>query len=564
MGNGPTEMYPPEGQHIDEGWKSKLWLMKCVVLATAMQIVIFIFCILISSDSGMLITIGGVETAMLLPSYLLLALIVAYLIVFEALNNTLLLYTAHRLISKSGVSIAMIGFYNSSNLRKLEFSSWLPYLSQTRSLTFRISLIWWLQLFSVWMPVYICSKMSVGEIIGDTSKASCVIYEEIDRQTDRGWPTLETAVGCSEFQSEPSLGEFRHPEQNISSKFVLGPQLIDTLEPETILYGNGYTSSIFSNCDCSVSASEDHLAEVGLKRNIYSDAIELMKTLDGSFAFINAIALDSPEMIHMTTIITGTSICLEKKSLLVCQTDIYDHYHVSVKQGYATDGTPASIALVNAKVEKIGARANITWLRNGISKVLKGDLSVFKLPSTYAGSISTILWRASVNLQAVSLQYLPRGLEFFFAAIMRAGIMRTYTATGTKCTQLVIEKTISILQLTHQGKVVFMIYVCIEIFIVLLALAICIPVLLEKNPIGLGFQIVKSLPVLAAYLPNRKNHQCRHFDHPHAYWQTTDEILRFGESRSTYRAKADGKMILAQPIMVKRLSWSKRYTKGDM
>lgn len=167
---------------------------------------------------------------------------------------------------------------------------------------------------------------------------------------DRGWPAIETTMGAAEFVFGSSLGVLRS-EQNVdNTTFVFGPQLIDNCDDSTTITGNGYVTTISTQCVCASSSSNTSLSAAGVDSSIMAQFQSQVAALGSIPGMALSFAQVSNTSITITHALTGTAVCGGGNSLItdpplpVCYTILSDHRGAVATMQYMTDGTPASIA----------------------------------------------------------------------------------------------------------------------------------------------------------------------------------------------------------------------------
>jgi len=276
----------------------------------------------------------------------------------------------------------------------------------------------------------------------DKGVLSCIIYSETGEMIDRLFPNLQVEMGGGEYLFGTSFGIMRSENPTYpSSMFVLSPQLDDSCNDGTTIVGSGYSINISTSCSCAASYSSTDLVTAGVDSTIVSSYIAGLNSLGYSQGMVSYMTLNG-DAINITQSLTATGQCGGVSSssppVLVCQTSMFNHRQVTAVMEYITDGTTSSIAAAYVSIRSIGDVGDISWPYNSLLNMLGGQLSTIALPTTYPGSVNTLLWWTTTNFQGISNTDLEPGLEAYWSLISRASWQRSFSTSGESCVQSII------------------------------------------------------------------------------------------------------------------------------
>jgi hypothetical protein len=226
----------------------------------------------------------------------------------------------------------------------------------------------------------------------------CVVYGQQGEPIDRGWPTLETQAGVAEFIFGSSLGKLSSEEGTPDSTLITYPQLIDKCPDGTVIEGMGYSTDIYTTCECSASNQPKDLIYAGIPQENATNMIAQLSTLGSGQGIVQTIHLnETGGEIYLYSIVAGFRTCggnnYVNKSVLVCETLISNHQTASVAISWMNDGNSVrSAPNIVKKLNEIDGytpeSASITWLYRAIGNAMGGEMQTLKLPGFYPGTVS--------------------------------------------------------------------------------------------------------------------------------------------------------------------------------
>ena len=452
--------------------------------------------------------------------------------------------------SKKGYSIAICGFLQTSHLLRFQFTSLLSLNSPCGKLLKRISYAW----MFVFLMVLILPLAATGIKLKTTSMVtapvSCILMDSTVLR-NRLFPTIQSVIGVAEFIFGNAMGCMTSQRSDCTdpnaSSFIFGPQLEGSIGMANSIIGPGYNLQIESNCRCQNFSDPASLTSANLLNtwdisNILNQIetsttlfIYMSTTSDGA---LNATTLADPSSAVFTTTMGNTNYCggFNQIILPVCLNTFSNASNINVAATFATDGTPASIAVVDQR-EYQGSSLPQTVTVSQMFTAFRNIMSpgtVYVLPSIVPGMLNPLTWWQTSNLMSIDPALLSSGMGTMISMILRGGIQRSFDNVGSNCDGLLLErKDQTILQIQYWS---FLTILLIDLF----QLTVCVAVLslsgiwfYEGTVITPAIKAISDPVYLIALLsesPFMDMVRGTVNSQRHVIWQSLDVVVRIGES----------------------------------
>ena len=313
---------------------------------------------------------------------------------------------------------------------------------------------------------------------------------------------------------------------------------------------------------------DKRLANAGASADVIARVKNQFFNINDTFGMVNYLNMDSTNStLSAVTLLNYHTACGGDQSyspqFSICTTNITNHKHASVVASYMSDGTSSSIALKKVLVRQQGDIADLSWTYLALKTILGGDISTTILPETIPGSVSTILWWSSVNLQGISPAFLDVGIEAMYTLVLRAGMQRTYPIKHDFCTQNVADESFVVLTISSSGYTYGMCFVIGELLILFLCLVFCIPRFIQQQPISPAIRVTNDYtyfilmltgPFTATILSENKSSVVTD-----DIWNKFDVPVRIGETIHTKEDPEQGVIVVDRPKFVSNLVRGKKY-----
>jgi hypothetical protein len=489
-----------------------------------------------------------------------------HLLTDHALSDSLAAYFGYLLASKSGYSIVVCGFLQSSVFDKVTFGSKLSFRSIARKPLTRLGVLVALHTSLLLMTMFAPTQISTNTFRIDSGTLSCLEFEQDLDPFDRGWPTVEVEMGGAEYVFGTSLGHLRSQEPVPKTQFVIGPQLLASAQDGSTIFGKGFVETIFTTCECAGTSSPLHLVRAGAREDIAARLSANTRTLTGTTGLANSLRLLNDSAIEITSVLTGTSVCGGRNAsdppVPVCKTMFTDIHHAIVEVTYMTDGTPASIVTKAVRIREIGQPANMTWMYFGLVSML-GQESAIRFPPTFPGAVNPLLWWTTPNMQVVSAPLLEAGIETTFSMISKGAVQRVFGSSGQTCSQSIFSPTSVLLKITPAGYYAGLIFCVGQLLVNFIALLGFLPWMVNKSPISPAVRLVKDHTYFTVMVSKQETSHLVSTIKPNCdkdyIWPRMDQILRIGEKLSTREDPDQGDITLDRPKFVAPLVNGKVY-----
>ncbi|KAJ3312306.1 Protein tyrosine phosphatase type IVA 1 [Boothiomyces sp. JEL0838] len=480
-----------------------------------------------------------------------------YELTIFAMNDAASALIGYFITRKRGFSLAACGFVHTGHLQKLSFASKLGYRSPSRKFLSRISLFWLLQLVAALLPIFAAASLSYQDFRYLSGTLTCEIFDEEGYLYDRGYPKVQTAMGVGELIFGNSFGILRSEQEVNVTTFIISPQLIDAASLTTVIQGDGFVTTLSTSCICAANIDIETLESIGYDSAtataMYAAAPPQDFTKTG---FISNVATPQNGGFNVTTILTGSTACAmtaENVRLYpICTTQIYDHKKATISMEFATDGSPASIAAVNAHILNVGDTANITWIYQSLVNILEGETSFYLLPQTYNGAVNPLMWWTTTNMIAVDPAILEPGIETMIGILLRSGVFRSFSSKGYSCPQSVVNPDYLIIYISDFGYGMGVAFVIIELFILIMCIIAFIPWLRATKPLGPGIRIAHDRTYFTVMVNSAavQAFGITPMLETDVMWNKFDFIVRVGESKKTKDDPEFGQILVDVPKFV--------------
>ncbi|KAJ3255334.1 hypothetical protein HK103_006357 [Boothiomyces macroporosus] len=545
----------------------KLIQMAWIFISLLSNLLLLGLFIVLHSPGGLLITFSGESFRHSGLVILEFWMHLTYELTIFAMNDAASALIGYFITRKRGFSLAACGFVHTGHLQKLSFASKLGYRSPSRKFLSRISLFWLLQLVAALLPIFAAASLSYQDFRYLSGTLTCEIFDEEGYLYDRGYPKVQTAMGVGELIFGNSFGILRSEQEVNVTTFIISPQLIDAASLTTVIQGDGFVTTLSTSCICAANIDIETLESIGYDSAtataMYAAAPPQDFTKTG---FISNVATPQNGGFNVTTILTGSTACAmtaENVRLYpICTTQIYDHKKATISMEFATDGSPASIAAVNAHILNVGDTANITWIYQSLVNILEGETSFYLLPQTYNGAVNPLMWWTTTNMIAVDPAILEPGIETMIGILLRSGVFRSFSSKGYSCPQSVINPDYLIIYISDFGYGMGIAFVIIELFILIMCIIAFIPWLRATKPLGPGIRIAHDRTYFTVMVNSAavQAFGITPMLETDVMWNKFDFIVRVGESKKTKDDPEFGQILVDVPKFVSAFQNGKLYS----
>lgn len=258
------------GKELTETFWFKVFQMKWWFASLLANILTLVAFCELTSERGMFLGFGGSTFQESAPVFFEVWMHLTHILTDFALQNSLAAYFGYLLSSKKGYSIVVCGFIQSNVFEKITFGSKLSFRSIARKPLTRIGGLIAIHTALLLATMFAPTQISTNTFRVDQGTLSCLQYEQLGEYFDRGFPTVEVEMGGAEYVFGTSLGNLRSEEPVDQTIFAIGPQLLDSAQDGSTIFGKGFVDHIFTNCICTGRSSVDHLIQAGAPAEIAS------------------------------------------------------------------------------------------------------------------------------------------------------------------------------------------------------------------------------------------------------------------------------------------------------
>ncbi|KAJ3117728.1 hypothetical protein HDU96_005858 [Phlyctochytrium bullatum] len=469
-------------------------------------------------------------------------LLISNLITIHAVDMSSCIYFAQLFTTaRKGYSMVTFGYMHTMPLLRIRFAEQLSLNSKCRKLLHRLSFVWlFLELTKLLSPLC-ATGVSTAKVFTLAPPAGCVSFQP-DDISNHGYPTVESNSGVAEFIFGKALGCMRSQEDCDGGRsiFVMAPQLLGAVGRGDTIEGQGYQAKIYADCKCY-----DMEAGLAVQRGLLTEAdvrtfLEQQKTQPMAMVYHGSRRLNVTYRQYTDVLVLGNLHACGGTSALrvpVCTVTIGDMESVLARATFDTDGTTASIALVNTQaLYTMGTGYyNASSLSFAFDAVLPRSEAVF-LPQTVPGMMPTTLYWMSSNLLTIHPALLSPGLETTVAMFLRGGIMKTFSTTGESCPRFVSRTDQVKVKLTHWGYATLYAVGALQLLFTLLALGCAVYYMPWQTPISPAQRALQDPTYFMTLLmdsPFTINLVGIANAPPYVFWQSLDIMVKIGESIDT-------------------------------
>jgi hypothetical protein len=335
----------------------------------------------------------------------------------------------------------------------------------------------------------------------------------------------------------------------------------------TTIVGKGLLTDIYTTCKCSLSSSNKDMIEAGIREDHVDEIMAKFNTLGDDLGFVNDIYYLNETELGISTVINYRNSCggtaQNSTPLPVCTTRLFNHRHAEIVASYMSDGSTSSVALKFIKIRKEMELANMTWVHESLVHILGMPIAAHVTPESIPGSVSTLYWWTTVNLQTISPAYLSAGIETMWAMILRVAFQRTLSFEQKTCIQNIPDPTSMVLKMSDFGYIFGLIFVCGELLVNIMCLIACIPRFIEVHPISPAIKINRDYTYFLLLLNGSFTagilSECKSSVHIDDVWVKMDLNVRIGETIGTRDDPEKGNVTVDRPKFVTNLVRGKRY-----
>ncbi|KAI9351332.1 hypothetical protein BDR26DRAFT_929801 [Obelidium mucronatum] len=459
------------------------------------------------------------------------------------------IFLASLIVKKKGYSMAGCGFMQSSPIHRLNFTGKLSLNSPCRKNLQRVAYLW-----------------SLAEVM---KLLSPIVYHPSNLR-DRQYPTLTSSSGVAEFIFGNALGCMRSQRSDclsneVGSQFVFGPQLDGAVGSGDTILGQGFQMLVATNCQCTDVSSpiviQEHIMNMQEQKTIMTALQNLSVPFIMTFDSITATntSFGSYSTIGNMQICGGISDYV----VPICYTTVGGFQDASVAATFMTDGTTASIALVNSVAEHVDPRESAVTVDSMIyaMNAIWPAGQVFPLVSNVAGMMNALLYWCSSDLIAVDPTLLDPGMETAYSILLRAGMQRTWDSAGSTCVREISREDQTVVNLTPWGSICIYIAGGLQSFLSLIALFAGSVWYFSEIPLGPAIRVIRQPTYFMSVLcesPFAVNLVGTGNAQEHVIWQAIDVIVRIGESFETMEEPV-GRIKMERPKLVRSLANGRMY-----
>lgn len=154
-------------------------------------------------------------------------------------------------------------------------------------------------------------------------------------------------------------------------------------------------------------------------------------------------------------------------------------------------------------------------------------------------------------------------METYMSMLIKAGIARTYSVSGTQCTQEVENTSQTTLLISETGYQIGIIFTVFELCLAILSICGCVPWFIYKDPVMPAIRLVSDKTYFNIMLCKNSTGNLLRVIGSTAdrtdIWPKLDLEVRVGENIQTVSDPEYGEIIVDKPKLVTQLSWTKYY-----
>ncbi|KAJ3402953.1 hypothetical protein HDU80_004596 [Chytriomyces hyalinus] len=559
----------PNAQEVSETAATKLLALKLILFSLVLNALLFAFGHAMSMQ--LQISLPPELVHVTCAVVMLICVLVTNFLTVHALDLGFAVFASMLLTRKKGFSMAICGYIQTPPIKRLAFAQSLSLNSTCRRPLERVSYIW-LILDSLKFICLICATGILDSNVRSLANAiGCIQFSgKHSSLRDKTYPTLESAAGVAEFVFGTALGCMRSEGNACSedgSEFVFGPQLAGVVGSGDTIVGDGFAMSIFSECQC-MELGVRHV-QSGLMSQKDLDILTQPRINANAYILrLNSLMNQTTSLATVETnvVYANTAACggVSPHVVPICHTTIKNIRDVLTLNTFQTDGTTASIALVNTEIvgpplDKLHPITDyaVTWSLNTIWPVT----SPYELITNVPGLVNALIYWTTPDLKAVDPTLFPLGIETLHAIILRSGLQRSLSSYGARCVRKIDRTDVTQITFSSAGLAAIYVVAGVQFAISLLAMSLASVWLLSSNPFGPVLRIVTRPMYFVALLSDSPfwngligtgNAQ------KHVLWQQLDVVVRMGEALETV-GESIGRIRMERPKLVKPLENGRMY-----
>ncbi|KAJ3210299.1 hypothetical protein HDU67_005418 [Dinochytrium kinnereticum] len=500
------------------------------------------------------------------PVLFQLVLIVVNMVTVSALDEAAMILLASKLTT-TGYSMAACGFMHKKPILRLSFSNQLSLNSPCRKVLSRAALIWVVLEGVKILSPFGASGISVKTVRETANMVPCILFDST-KIRDQQYPTIESSLGVAEFIFGNALGCLRSQRvcTEEGSLFTLGPQLVGAIKDGDTIMGPGYTAYISSVCECH-NISDSTTVEGGLIT--VQDQRALMTATnekDVPFSLLtNTMSLmNNGSQLVMRTVHGNVPNCggFHVEMMPICTTTISKFRNTEVLATFLTDGTTASIALVNSEMTRFEdvQTAQISSIARALSGMMEQG-HVYSTPSITPGMMNTLMYWTSSNLISIDPSLYDVGIETHIAILLRAAIQRFFKTKGASCPRRVDSMGSAFVSFETWSSYCILVSAVIQLMFSLFALGLGSTWLFTTTPITPALRALSDPSYFLTLLsdsPFTSNLVGTANAQEHVLWQNLDVVIKIGESVDTI-GEPVGRIRMGTKKMVRDLKNAREY-----
>ncbi|KAJ3032192.1 UNVERIFIED_CONTAM: hypothetical protein HDU68_000031 [Siphonaria sp. JEL0065] len=531
----------PHAQEVSEtvGSKSKEIGLILVILLLNVALVVLGDTM---SKSGLKITVSPTVVAFAGGVVIEILLLLTNALTIVAMDIGASILLASLIVKKKGYSMAGCGFMQSTPIHRLEFTGKLSLNSPCRKNLQRVAYLWTLAEATKLLSPIGATGVLISPERTHANSVNCIVYNPSNLR-DRNYPTLTSSAGVAEFIFGNALGCMRSERADCAengSQYVFGPQLDGVVGSGDTILGQGFQMIIASTCQCTDVAST-YVIQGNIMNHIEQKTmLTALQNLSTPFliTFDSAIVTDSN--ITSYAAIGNMQICggVSDSVVPICETSISGFQNANVAATFMTDGTTASIALVNSVSESVYSSPSVVTVESVqyAMDAIWPPGQIFPLVSNVAGMMNALLYWCSSDLIAIDPSLLDPGIETTYSILLRAGMQRTWDSEGSTCVREISRGDLTIVHLTSWGSTCIYIAGGIQIVLSLVALLAGSVWYVSEIPLGPAIRVIRQPTYFMSVLcesPFAANLMGTGNAQEHVIWQAIDVIVRIGEAYET-------------------------------
>ncbi|KAJ3308810.1 hypothetical protein HDU76_003807, partial [Blyttiomyces sp. JEL0837] len=533
------ELKYPNAREISETFGSKSKEIVFILIAALLNV--FLILVGRSMATGVRVKLGPDVITYTGGVTIEITLLLLNILTLHALDLGVSVLAAILLTRRKGYSMAVCGYMQTAPVNRFAFTNQLSLNSPCRNGLSRLSII-----FLISEALKLLSPIGATGVLIQTvrevsDQVTCLVFNPLILQ-DRGYPTLQSTEGVAEFIYGNAMGCMRSERSDClidpnMSTFVFGPQLDGVIGTGDTIIGPGFLTLIGTTCKCH------DIAEFGLNSTVISPqdqeilitAIQSVKT---TFLYVpehRSVDEKNGEY-HFSLVVGNLQICggFSPYVMPICPSRITNATDIIVSSSFSTDGTPASIAVIDQQMVSVLAKQTITIsaMATAFESILH-PMTVHPLTSTVAGMINPILFWTSSSLVSVNPSFIEAGLETSISMILRAGIQRNFDVYGTTCPRMPVSRDDEcVIKLSLWGQAAVFTSASVQLAVSIFAFVCGSYWYFHHNPLSPVIRIIRDptyfLTVLlesgfALTIEGTSNAE------RHVIWQLLDTTVRIGE-----------------------------------